>query len=234
MAYRDSTTATGFSTTPSVAVPSGVAAGDIVILVAATDNVAAVFETADWPSGFTELAEVDLTLDGHSAAVGWKRLTAADSGSYTFGNIAAGESNWVCQAFAFSGRHATDPPVATSATNNNANSSPVSITATGVTAVAGDDLLWLSTPDVSESEGGAGHTAPTDFTEKEDAENNWSNISGAVRENASAGATGNITGTLALSSGASGWAAFLVRIPAAAAAGLSIPVAMAQYRQRWR
>lgn len=215
MAYRDSTTAGGWTTTPSVAVPSGVQSGDIVILVACVDATASDFETADWPTGFTELADVDITTEGQSAAIGWKRLTESDSGSYTFGAIHASAQDWVCQAFAFSGRHATDPPVATSAINNSSNSSPVTVTATGVTAVTGDDILWVSAPDVSASGIGNGHTAPTDYTEKEDAEYNLSNISGAVRENVSAGATGDISGTLTLTSGAAGWAAFLVRIPAA-------------------
>lgn len=218
MAYVDSTTGTGASATPAVAVPSGVQSGDIVILVASIDQVDAVFDTADWPTGFTELAEVNLTEDGQSAAVGWKRLTGADSGSYTFGNVGQ-TADWVCQAIAFSGRHATDPPVITSATNNIQNTNPVTVTATGVTAIAGDDLVWISAPDVRPDGIGNGHTAPTNFTEAEDTENAWSNLSIAYRENVSAGATGNISGTFAISSGWSGWAAFLVRIPAAAAGG---------------
>lgn len=69
--------------------PASVAAGDIVILVAAIDAQTANFQAGDWPTGFTELQEADVTTDGHSAAIGWKRLTAADSGSYTFGNLGA-------------------------------------------------------------------------------------------------------------------------------------------------
>lgn len=215
--YRDSTTNSGTSTTPSVAVPTGVQSGDIVILVATIDASAADFETADWPSGFTELAETDNTLDGQSTAIGWKRLTGSDSGSYTFGSVGA-SGDWICQAYAISGRHASNNPVATSNTNNSGNSSPVSVTATGVTAVAGDDLLWVSAPDVSATGIGNGHTNPTNYTEEEDAENGWSNLSGAIRQNVSAGATGNITGTFSLTGGTSAWTAFLVRVPVAAVA----------------
>ena len=226
MAYHDSTTASGANQTPAVAVPnaggaSPLAADDIVILCATTDSVDAVFESTDWPTGFTELGEVNLTGDGQSVAVGWKRLTGADTGSYTFGNLAGGATpDWVCQAYAFRGRHTTDPPViSTIATDDNANTTPVSVTATGVTAVDGDDLLMLSVPDVRASGVATGHAAPTNFTEKEDAENAWSNLAGFTQENVAAGATGDITATLSLASDSSGWAAILVRIPVAAAAG---------------
>jgi len=220
MAYLDSTTNVGNSTTPSVAVPAGVVADDIVILVASTDHSDGVFEAADWPTGFTELQESVATLDGQVAAIGWKRLTGADSGSYTFGVVNTVSVSWVCQAFAFRGRHTTNPPVATAAVNNSANGSPVSVTAGGVTAVEGDDLLWVSAPDVDLSGVVTGHAAPTNYTEKEDYfDADWSALSGATRENVSVGATGDITGTLSLSSQSAAWIAFLVRIPAAAAGG---------------
>lgn len=214
MAYRDSTTASGNSDTPSVAVPAGVAIGDIVILACAIDALAAVFETGDWPTGFTELAEVDITTDGQSAAVGWKRLTAADSGSYTFAALGA-TADWICQATALSGRHASNPPVATSNVQNTGQSDPITVTATGVTAVEGDDLVWISAPDVTASGDGNGHAPPASFTEREDAENLWTNLSTATRDNVSAGATGNVSGTFNITQNTAGWAAFLVRIPLA-------------------
>ncbi len=218
MAYRDSTSATGNSATPSVAVPAGVAADDIVIIAISYDLTAAAVDPADLPTGFTELAETDITADGHTAWVGWKRLTGADAGSYTFGSLGSA-ADWVCQAFAFSGRHTTNPPVvSTTAVQNTAQSPPVTITANGVTAVAGDDLLWVSVPDVTSSGSGNGHTAPASYTEAEDAELAWSNLSGAYRLNVSAGATGTVAGTFAMSADTAGWAAWLIRIPEAGAA----------------
>lgn len=215
MAYRSSSTNTGNSATPSTAVPVGVAADDIVILVASIDAAAAAFDPADWPAGFTELSEVGLTLDGQRAAVGWKRPTGADTGSYTFGTLGV-SGVWVCEAFAFSGRDTTNPPVvSTAATNNTANANPVTITANGVTAVAGDDLLWMSAPDVNATGIGNGHTPPAGYTERQDTELTFSNLSGATKDNASAGATGSVSGSFALTSGGSGWAAWLIRIPVA-------------------
>lgn len=240
MAYHDSTTANGANQTPSVAVPnaggaSPLAADDIVILVASTDSADADFQTADWPTGFTELAEATHAAgapDGHSMAIGWKRLTGADTGSYTFGNIGGGAApDWVCQAFAFRGRHTTNPPViSTTAQNTSANASPVSVTANGVTALDGDDLLMISAPDVDADGIGNLHAPPTDYIEREDSERAWTNLAGFTRENVAAGATGNITATFSLTSGGSGWVAWLVRIPVADAGGdpirLRFPVAM--------
>ena len=217
MAYRDSTSNSGSSDTPNVAVPTGVAADDIVILAATMDNSTVTIDAADWPTGFTELAETALTLDGQRCTAGWKRLTGADSGSYTFGSW-GGAHSWICQAYAYSGRDTTAPPVAsTIAVNNTGNSSPVTITANGLTAVAGDDLLMLAWPDVNTNNAGTGMSAPTSYTEREDAESGFNNAAGFDRENVSAGATGDISCTLTLASGTSGWAALLVRIPAASA-----------------
>lgn len=218
MAFRSSSTNSGNSDTPSVAVPAGVQIGDIVHLFCSIDTEAAVFDPADYPTDFVELHDVNLTLDGHSVSLSWKRLTAADAGTYQFGNLGA-SGDWICQAAAHSGRHATDPPVSTVNTDNNNNTGPnITVTATGLDAEDGDDLLWGSAPDVTLNGVGNGHTPPTDFTEREDAELQWTNMSIATRDNVSAGATGNIAGTFAITGNGAGWAAVLVRIPAEAAA----------------
>lgn len=195
--------------------PAGVTTNDIVIIAVGFDATAAAFDPADLPSGFTELAETDITADGHTAWIGWKRAGGSEPGTYTFGDVGA-TADWVCQAFAFSGRHLTNPPVAsTTNVQNTGQSSPVTVSANGVTALDGDDLLWISVPDVTSSGAANGHTAPTNYTEQEDAENLWANLSGATRLNVSAGATGTISGTLALSQDLAGWAAWLIRIPLA-------------------
>src|SRR3990167_1830229 len=217
-AYRDSTTGSGTSGTPSVAVPTGVLADDICILAAGADQETANFEAGDWPMDFVELSEVDLTLDGHSAAIGYKRLTGSDSGSYTFGTIGTAP-DWVAQALCFSGRHTTDAPTLTTATSNAGNTSPVSVNASTITATGCADLLMVSAPDVDGDGIATGHAAPTNYTEREDAENAWANLAGFSRDNVTAGATGTVTATLSLASGASGWVAWLVNIPAASCGG---------------
>lgn len=215
MAYVDSTTNSGNSTTPSVAVPTGVQAGDIVLIAVSFDLSTAAFDPGDLPTSFTELDEQSCTADGHRGWAGWKRLTGADAGSYTFGSVAGASLDWVCQAIALRGRHTTNPPVISTANiQNTPQSSPISISANGVTALDGDDLVWISVPDVTASGIGNGHTPPTDYTEAEDAELAWANLSIAYRENVSAGATGSITGTFSLSADTAGWISWLIRVPA--------------------
>jgi len=225
MAYRDSTSAIGTSTSCVVAVPTGVQADDIVILVGTVDGSGNTF-TGNWPAGFTQFYQTNLTGgDGQQMACAWKRLTGADSGNYTFGSLDAGAPGWVAQAVAFSGRHTTDAPVATAATDETGdNTTPVSIVASGVTAIAGDDLLWIAAPDVSATGVANGFTAPSSptFVEREDEENGFSALSIATLDAASAGATGAITGTLALSSGNANWTAYLVRIPVAVTGAITV------------
>ena len=212
MSYVHSTTNSGGSgTTPYTAVPTGVQADDIVLLIVAVDDKTEDL-TSLWPSGFTQLYNSNITApDGQTAAIGWKRLTGADSGSYTFTGDMLWE--WVCQAIALRGRHLTDPPVATENLNEDSNSSPVSIVATGVTALAGDDLVWVSAPDVSGSGYGNLHDNITNYTEVQDVENGWANLCIKYRLNVSAGATGDISGNFNLSSGSAGYIAYLVRVP---------------------
>ena len=217
-AYRDSTVGTGSSATPACAVPASVAANDIVVLIAAIDSSDAVFDTTDFPTSFTRFGDYNITADGQSVGVGWKRLTGSDTGTYTFGDV-GGSGDWVCFAFAFSGRHTTDPPVLTSAIQNTAQASPASVNATGVTAVEGDDMLMLSAPDTQGSGASPGHTTPTNYLEKEDTDNAWTMAGGFTRDNVTAGATGTITATADSGTEPMGWAAYLVRIPLASVGG---------------
>lgn len=233
MAYHDSTTANGNDSAPTVAVPNGggaspLAADDIVLLILTYDNSGGAVDAGEMPTGFTELAEVDNSLDGQTTWIGWKRLTGADTGNYAFTNgissdgTAAQVNNWALCAIAFRGRDTTNPPVQSSnASSNASNASPVTITANGVTAVDGDDLCWLAAADVNASGIANVFTAPSSpaFTSQETAENGFSFAMVASRDNVSAGATGTIAGTLTLTSGATGWVAWTVRIPAAAGGG---------------
>jgi hypothetical protein len=224
MAYRDSTSNTGNSTTPSVAVPAGVAANDIVIITIGFDTTGGAVDPGDLPTGFVELGEsTALTTDGHTLWVGYKRLTGSDAGTYTFGSIGAA-NDWVCQAFAFSGRHTTNPPVTSTLATNNTPANDPTVTSNGVTAVAGDDLLWVVLPDKT-TQGACSMVAPTNFTEAEDATFGWSAAYGAYRNNVSAGATGSVSAVLTTNgTDTAGWGTWLIRIPAAAGAAASSPV----------
>lgn len=221
MAYRSSRANGGGGTdTPTVTAPLGVQADDIVILIAASDSPSASF-TGTWPTGFTQFFDDDLASpDGQSVGIAWKRLTGADT-SYTLTSI--GSSNdWAIVAVAFSGRSTSSDPVCVHATNTSSNTSPVSATAPTLTAVAGDDLLFAVGFDTSA--GGIANnstTPPSGYTEQQDepSASGWAVIEAATKDNVSAGATGSVSSSTTLTSGVAGWAAYHVRIPAAAGGG---------------
>jgi hypothetical protein len=224
-AQRSSASSNGTGTTPSVTVPTGVATDDIIIIACQIDAAAADFQTADWPTGFTELAESDNPAgqpDGQTHAIGWKRATGADSGTYTFGNVGA-SGDWICEAVAFSGRDTTNPPIISStALNTSSNASGVSVTANGVTALANDDLMWVGSLDPTDSVPGSAFTPPSSpivFTERQDVTRAFCGLSVATADAVSAGATGTISGTATFSGTGAGYVAWTVRIPVSGGGG---------------
>lgn len=215
MAFRSSTNAVGTAVaTINIAVPASAATDDIAILVVNIDGTG--HGTITWPSGFTLLDNSTVASpDGHTQACAWKRLTGADSGNYTVSWT--GSNDVVGQCDLFSGRHTSNPPVVSVATDTTANSSPISVNATGVTAVAGDDLMWIGGLDATSNVHSPSCAPPSTFTERQDSVNLWATLSNATKDNVSAGATGTITGVYTETVTA-GWLAHLVRIPAAGGA----------------
>ena len=220
MAFIASTSSTSLNITPYVVVPTGAQIGDDIIIICSRDAPSENYDTTK-PAGFERLDIAVLTPDGQQVFLGHKKLTAADSGVYMFGTQPS-ESWWVCQAFLFRDMHTTDPiPIdgITVAKLNTPGSSPLSITASGLTAEAGDDLLWLAATDTTSSTTGT-FSSPSGFTEREDAHAvEWANLSGATKENVSAGTTGDATGTFTASGVSAGYVAYLIRLKAAASSG---------------
>lgn len=203
--------------TKQVAVPGGAAAGMIATIGISLDDGSSIIEDGDFPTDFSPFqAQTNLTHDGQRIRWAWKRLTGADSGNYVFGTISGTSGQIMC--WLHSGRHPTDPPeISTAATNNSANTTPVTVTANGVTALAGDDLAFTSTPDVNTTGAGTGHTMTTaGYTERLDIESAFTNMFLATKDNVSAGATGSQVAEFTMSSGTptSGWAAWTFRYPA--------------------
>lgn len=216
-AYLSSGGASGNSLAPSVAVPSGAASGIIAVIAVDYDGSGG---TIALPASFTDCAgsPARITAEGQTVAAGWKRLSAADAGTYdaTISGIAA--TDWVIEVAFLSGRHATNNPVCTVNEQDTGQASPVTVNAADVTAITGDDMVWISGPDVSGSGIATGpdlHTAPTNYTERQDIELAWANLSIATRDNVSAGATGVTAGAFALNSGTAGYGTFHVRVPLA-------------------
>jgi hypothetical protein len=217
VALRSKSINFGEDTFPSTAVPAGSAIDDITILTVTIDNGSAVIDPADWPAGFLELSEISVTtLDGQDVAIAWKRLTAADSGTYQLGDPGGVATNhWIMAAYCFSGRDTANPPTFTPTTQAAGLSSPVTANGGSLTALAGDDLLWITLTDLSAISIYTGGTVPSGYTEEHDQNNFWTAMFSGTKQNVSAGATGTQAGSFTLSSGTSGYVNYHLRIPAA-------------------
>jgi hypothetical protein len=171
-----------FATSVAIPVPAGAAVGDIAVVGVYLENA----DTITPPSGFTFKDEgaASPTTRGR-LAVYWKRLTAADSGNYTF--------SWTNNTFAsgvaalFSGRVATGDPfdVAPTVGQTSVTSTVCPISNSPVSD--GCDAVWMS----SNFAGGATWTPPTNYTEQRDNDTSYL----ATRDNISSGSTGSITAT---------------------------------------
>lgn len=210
MAYKTGIRNNGTSSTPSVTVPGGIAAGDIVI-IGVTGNVQADTPT---PTGFTQFGSSGtLTVNSETSSLWWKRATGPDSGTYAFtgGSWGAG-TLWIVLVAVFSGRDPDESPENTLNINDVAVASPATTIATGVTALNGDDLLHYA---VTASSGIAtGFDGPLFWI----AEQGFSGTGGhaaafCVKQNVAAGPTGDIT-DVGYANTTMAWQTWLVRIPA--------------------
>ena len=146
----------------NVPVPAGATAGDVVLAAVSTWGTSAPTVTA--PAGFTLKA----SYTGASANGGtdttriyWKRLTAADTGTYQF---TWSGSRWSSgHAIAVSGAAASGDPIAVISRANSASAS--TFPTTSVTTTAASLLTWFGRND--EPAPGT-HTPPSGFTEVQD------------------------------------------------------------------
>jgi len=223
VAYRQSSiNSANSNAAPTTAVPAGTAANDIEILLGGFDQQTATY-SGKWPASFIHLDESAITLDGQKAGISWKRPSGADTGSYAMtatpgSGVAA---DWALAACGFSGRDTGNPPVQSTVAVSNTNS--LAPAANGVTAAAGDDLAWLCALDRSLGTSTTVFTPPSGYTLRQSVDLGFTTIAVATIDNVGAGATGSVAGSYTLSAGTSGWAAWLVRIPATAAAATSTP-----------
>lgn len=190
--------------------PSGVSSADDLYLVVITN--ASADPVSSWPAGFTDLGTA-LTVPswaGNSAlTVARKPPGTSLPGSYTvsFGSL---QGRAQAQLFAFSGRD-TGSVVVSVTDNSGSGSTTHNATLTGLTAAAGSDLLAL----VGAATNSAGYsaTAPTGYTEAEDAQNANDAYAVSYRNNFAGGATGSVVSSVT-GGGGSDTCGILISIPA--------------------
>lgn len=193
--YRSSSTSGATDaqgTSRTVPVPSGAAAGDIVIVAIEMWWDSGTSPAVTWPSGFTEIVNISLTGSGpQKLKAAWKRLTGSDSGSYSMSWTG---TQWnQAQAICITGALASGDPV--DFTNTATSSSGTSVPSTSGSATGLDMLVHLIA-----NENSATKTPPTGHTEVQDAnylETNYKIATGAGTQTASGGTLSASTLSLA-------------------------------------
>lgn len=187
MGFRSSTSLTpGGVNGAAVPVPSGAASGDIAVVgIYIEDTV-----TITPPSGFTLKSNLATSATAHGRlAVYWKRLTAADTGTYSFTWTGTPWRGAACGLW--SGRIATgDPFDGTVGTAESASGVSTLNVSTSPAAANGDAVgFWTN------FNGGASFTAPTNYTERVDT----TVITLDSRDAVASGSTGNVTASATVS-----------------------------------
>ena len=197
MAYRVGSavathTNSNSSTTVTVNGPTGVQAGDIILLI--ENSLGGTTSSVMSCSGFTYVAggQTGGPAQGPSCTMAflWKVAGASEPSTYSVTLNSANFNNYCVIAAAWTGRSATQVG-ASQFTATAGTGSPVSVTLAGVTAAAGDDLIFFACGNNGASNS---WTPPTGFaTAINDIEptSSW-NTYLAYKNNASAGATGSL------------------------------------------
>jgi hypothetical protein len=221
MALRSSSSASATSGNIT-ATPSGVQVGDYLGGLFSLDDSAGegtITNPTSWTTRATETHPLS-TPDGHVARYADKVATGSDS--FTWQATSGGPRS--CVNAAWSDRNQVNPrstnPVTT--LNTTSNTSPVSATLNGITAVNEDDIGIFWWTDQTAADGRWTSSTITDYTERVDGiALDWvSGIGLQTRDNVSAGGTGNFSVTLTRTAGTgnAGYGAVVVALKCSSAA----------------
>lgn len=156
--YRSSSTTAAtdaYGSTCAVPVPAGAAAGDIAVVGLVRWEASNPAVTP--PTGFTQITQA---VNGNEKlALFWKRLTAADSGTYTFSWTGSQYAGGQCVLI--TGGLATGDPVGS--VFNTATATSATIPTTTVTTTDPSFLAHFVSHEDNRT-----HTPPTNFTEVQD------------------------------------------------------------------
>lgn len=217
MAFRSSSLLAGAGVLgAAVPVPSGAAANDIAVVGIYVEDTMTITP----PSGFTLKADLRTSATTRGGlVVYWKRLTGADSGTYSF-TWSATPTPWRgANCGLWSGRIASGDPfdgtVGTAESTSTVTTLNVSTSPSGSN---GDALgFWTN------FNGGTSFTAPTNYTERAD---NNDVMTMDTRDAVSSGSTGNVTATANITDFMK---AFLGVLTVAGAAATKNPSNVSQY-----
>lgn len=186
-AYGTSGTILGLAsgrTSSNVPVPSGVAAGDVILLIVYFENTS-TSGTITPPTGFALLGS-GLSFGTTGQMVYWKRATGADSGTYNVTHASAVTSG---VAHRFTGAAPTGTPVELLGSAGSSGTTGSAPAVSGTTTAANELLAYFALTNDFGFTTASNWTPPTGFTERFDTQG----FELATKTQASAGATGSLT-----------------------------------------
>lgn len=195
MAYLASNSATGVAASDNVTVSgTGFAGASTIIL-----GVMVPFpgQTATFPSGFTQFTTASNSGGGRgNAAEMLFAFGTTVAGSYLLHIGGGGGTTPIGFAIAHTGRVGTAPSNFTASSNVSGGNSPINIALPGLTAVTGDDLIWVGCPNWCPAASSWAFTSPAGYTSRQNI--SFAGSAGCAfdletKDNQS-GATGTITG----------------------------------------
>jgi len=200
--YQNSTGSTDTTATP--AIPAGTAADHIAIVTIYKENTAAVTP----PAGFTAVTNSPITTTAPTGQyVYWKRLTGADSGTYSFSWTGGAWRAASCSIFSGCVTSGTPTEI------HSANFSNTNVTTTpavsGSTADVDRLLVWSAT----NFQFGT-WTMPTSFTNRSGGTPPIPMATGTLGQ-AAAGATGSLTGSCSVAGATTAFLFALIPVGAA-------------------
>jgi hypothetical protein len=194
--------------------PSGMQVGDLLLCFIIedreTDESGAITFT-----GWTQLAHIFYGSDLENVFVYWRVATGSDP---TTSSTTAGSAQTSAYIGAWSGRVGTTP-TAVESFNSTAANSPISISATGITAAQGDDIAVFYGLDIGAQTDTWSYGTVTNYTSQLTYNStDWDSSNVQTRDNVAVGATGTLDTTATRTGGAANaaWAAIVVAMAAAA------------------
>jgi hypothetical protein len=202
----------------------GIQLGDVLLFIAGTANNSKTFT---YPTGFSAvpgLSNINITSNGGGTiGVAYKIATSTEVSASTLTATTSDSPGWLaCHVRDYSGRNTSSPfsAVATTATTA-ATGNPLNFTLTGLTAVAGDDVVSIVGIN-NATEATTYTTPPTGFANTALLDNGGNfnpNFAAADKVNVSAGATGSLTGSIATFGGSYGYAGYVISLAVAGGGG---------------
>jgi len=219
MAFRSSAKANATSGNVT-ATPPGVQAHDYLAAILSHDSGSTTGAT-----GWNQIDQLNYGPDNQVSTL-FDKYDATGSDSFQFSSNTSFGIGLICAAWSGRDNSAprSAPPVRTA--DGTERTSPISISLTGITAQAGDDLAVFMGMDQTHGDARWTFSEITNFTERQDGVNEeWaSGINMQTRDNVSAGATGSLATTATRSSGTGqgAWCGWVMAIKASGGGGSTV------------